>query len=283
MSDVFDNLYEEVVVREQDMQNNKVDLKKIPFSMKMRDMRWDLEEMQEHHQWEFKEKPLLEKMLKNIKESRTDAFYSLDNSKEVNDEIYIHNIQVVNDKKKELLEGVLASGDFSYKLAKIWRTIKIDLDLLSGLCRDARAVRADNLQLKQYLANPEKIAKMPYLQIRSPLTSESLKELKFLEKRYFSDSPMEQGLKGIEDIVAENEKMYRQIIEKWRQFDRQKSLFQDMNQRLDGVYGNESREQLSDITNRALQDRENVNDRSTKTEGVKERLGAKREKWAPEL
>ncbi|MGI6588311.1 MAG: hypothetical protein ACOX2N_05985 [Peptococcia bacterium] len=244
MKNVFDNLYEEVIVQKYRQKNSN--------------------EIEDYHQWEFQEKSLLTEMLKNIKGSRTDAFYALDNPPEINDEIYIHNIQVVEEQKKELLKGVLETGNISVKLAKIWRTIKADLDRLSEFWRDARNAKADNVQLKEYLAQPEKIAKMSRFAIRSPLMSESLQELKLLEKRYFSDSPMEQSLKGIEDIVAENEKMYSEVVEKWRQFNRQKLLLQDMNQRLDKKYGDDMREPLVIKINTAVRNKEQGN----KTERV---------------
>jgi hypothetical protein len=218
----------------------------------------------------------LKKILKNVKESRPDVFYSLDNSPEVNDEIYRRDGQVISQEREKVMKGILADGVYSGRFAQTWHILNDNLQILSNHWDAARRAKTDHLQLKECLTNPAQIAELSYFQMKPPLTSENLRELKSLEKSYFNNSRIEQCLKGIHNIVVENEKMYGQVSEKWMLINRQEPLFLKGEQGLDRrEYGNKPREKLSDILSKARQnkDKGDINKRSTKTVGAKVQTG----------
>ncbi|MDD2212702.1 MAG: hypothetical protein PHS83_04080 [Clostridia bacterium] len=242
-----------------------------------------IERLNQAKQWSKEEKSLLNAIHEINIESRTsDVYYSIYNSQEVNNEIYDNEIQVIHDKWIKRLKDVEKTRHISSKLIMMGSRIENELSERAKLGRGARELQADYLRLKALLDNPEKIAKLQAWEIKQNFTRKDLHRLIYLERKYFSDSPINKYLWPIMDKMLQNEKLYAQIYEKWSQFDRQRSLLQEMNQRLDRQHGDEPRESLLIKTNRALQNKGNVNERSTTMVETQGRSGSTVDKQEPE-
>lgn len=257
MRDLFDSLYKEISNLEALTGDMTPSARRKFLFEKREELNRDVSK------WEYVEKPLLTEMLENIKKARPQNFYSLYNTKE--DNVLMNNeyMRVLSNEKDRVLQEVEKNGGASSKFAKVWPFLLKDIQSVTKYSMAIRDVYNDNWQLRQYLKLPPqellKLEDKPTL-INEPLDEQALNEFRYLEERYFGDN--DNNLKKIfyseevKETFKENAKLLNQIKGKIAELKRQKSLIENLNERLDREQAEEgsASSKLSEILKTARQE-----------------------------
>ncbi|HHY05478.1 MAG TPA: hypothetical protein GX532_00630 [Clostridia bacterium] len=199
--------------------------------------------------------------LKDFKRERANEYFSIDNLDVINHEIYNTETQLQGELFNKLRRAFVGKP-YDREREMAINTFELEIGELSRRWKKVRELFVEHAKLKDLVHHPEKIAKASCCCLGMHVTKRDLDRLIYLEKKYFSDSPLEKYLAPIKEIVSQNEKMQLEVYKQWTQRERYQ---QD----------NAPREPLLHKTNRALQNKVQDNN---KTEGIKERSGAREEK-----
>jgi len=179
----------------------------------------------EKRTWELyhqKGKEMAYEALKKYRDSevrRMLAYFSLENTPEVNDDIFARDTK----RHAEIFNNIreyFRDKPYDRQRAIVISHLEGETVALNRYWKNAREhVLAENQKMKELLKiTPEELVKTNVSVIYSTkFNSGDVLNLKKLEEKYFNDPYVNAIIKRIEEVVSETEQLRKQIENKWRE------------------------------------------------------------------